>query len=417
MKEKIKTIIALILTAAVCLVALILDINDSSKDVYPNDDTMIRLYGEAHGYQEYYDIELKLWKECYDEGFRNLFLELPYYSAEFLNVWMKKDSDELIDVWFEELNGTLSGNQYCNDFFHKIKEACPETIFYGTDVGHQGSTTGIRYLEYLERHGLKDSENYRLAEDCIRQGVEFYENDTQGNGISPVREGYMVSNFEAAYERCGGGKIMGIYGSYHTDLHNKNLMAGRLKEHYGDIISSVKISSIVLNESKPYRPEFCLTGFLYLIMLFVPNIIWAKGKKPDGYDEAEKRESKVLLVFERIGQVLATVSVLIFPSINPVIQKLQEGIFFRWNLLLLITALVLMILYECYWIKYFKSSRSMKDMYSSFAGFPVAGATLPVIALLLMGIYSQNIIVIISAVILGIGHIGIHLQHRNAVAE
>lgn len=54
----------------------------------------------------------------------------------------------------------------------------------------------------------------------------------------------------------------------------------------------------------------------------------------------------------------------------------------------------LMVLYECYWIKYFKSSKTMRDFYMSFAGFPVAGATLPVTACLLLGIYSGNAIVI-----------------------
>ena len=52
----------------------------------------------------------------------------------------------------------------------------------------------------------------------------------------------------------------------------------------------------------------------------------------------------------------------------------------------------------------------------SFAGFPVAGATLPVIACLLLGIYSGNVIVIEAAVILGIGHIGIHVMHRKEIA-
>ena len=64
-----------ILTVAVCLAAFILDINDRSTDVYPNDDTIIRLYGEAHGSHEYYDIELVLWKSCYEKGYRNLFLD------------------------------------------------------------------------------------------------------------------------------------------------------------------------------------------------------------------------------------------------------------------------------------------------------------------------------------------------------
>ena len=37
---------------------------DSRKDIYPDDDTRIRLYSEAHGKKVYYDIEFELWKEC-----------------------------------------------------------------------------------------------------------------------------------------------------------------------------------------------------------------------------------------------------------------------------------------------------------------------------------------------------------------
>ena len=60
----------------------------------------------------------------------------------------------------------------------------------------------------------------------------------------------------------------------------------------------------------------------------------------------------------------------------------------------------------------------MKDFYSSILGIPVAGATLPVLALLaflLLAIYGKNIILGIAVVILGIGHIGIHLMHRREI--
>ena len=74
-----------------------------------------------------------------------------------------------------------------------------------------------------------------------------------------------------------------------------------------------------------------------------------------------------------------------------------------------------MLLYEIYWIRYFKSNKTMKDMYSSILGIPVAGATLPVLAFLLLGVYGKNIPLIVSSIILGIGHIGIHLNHRKEV--
>lgn len=44
------------------------------------------------------------------------------------------------------------------------------------------------------------------------------------------------------------------------------------------------------------------------ISLFVPNIIWTKNK-PSGYEESAKKENKVLLIFERVGQALVTVLV------------------------------------------------------------------------------------------------------------
>lgn len=412
-KARIKTISAFGIVLLLVVAGLLLDHFDQTTDVFPNENTVISLYGEAHGYKRYYDIEFEAWSKYYDEGYRNLFVELPYYSAEFLNEWMKADSDELIDLFFEEIQGTQSGNDSYYEFFHEIKERCPETIFYGTDVGHQYDTTGARYLEYLEENGLDDSEQYRIAKECIRQGIEFCNNDTEQNGMTELRESYMVSNFIDAYTRCGGGRIMGIYGSYHTNLYNPDLMAGKLKVQYGDIISSVKLSTLAfMRIGRPYDLGFCATGFIFLLMLFVPNIIWARKAKPDGYDESARKENKILLILERVGEVLVSTSLVIFTAINPKVMFL-EGLHFEWKLIIWMTAFVLMVLYECYWIKYFRSSKTLKDFYMSFAGFPVAGATLPVIASLLLGIYSGNVIVIGAAVILGIGHIGIHVMHRK----
>ena len=63
--------------------------------------------------------------------------------------------------------------------------------------------------------------------------------------------------------------------------------------------------------------------------------------------------------------------------------------------------------------KILDGNKTMKDMYCSLFGIPVAGATLPVMAFLLLGIYGKNIFLIVSTIILGIGHIGIHLNHKR----
>lgn len=151
---------------------------------------------------------------------------------------------------------------------------------------------------------------------------------------------------------------------------------------------------------------FSYVGLIYLLMLFIPNIFWAKNK-PKDYEKYVVNENKVLLIFERIGEVLACGFVLIFSDFN------INGITL-WSIWLLLSFL-LMALYEIYWIRYFRSQKTLRDFYSSILGIPVAGATLPVCAFLLLGIYGKNIFLIISSVILGIGHIGIHINHYKEI--
>ncbi len=66
----------------------------------------------------------------------------------------------------------------------------------------------------------------------------------------------------------------------------------------------------------------------------MPNMVWANSKKPKDYEQAKKRENKLLLAFERIGEAFVTASLLVFLSINPRIVMLPDGVYFRWNLLL-----------------------------------------------------------------------------------
>lgn len=147
---------------------------------------------------------------------------------------------------------------------------------------------------------------------------------------------------------------------------------------------------------------FSHTGLIFLLMLAIPNLIWLRYR-PEGYSTGG--ENKVLLVFERVGQILVFTTALIFRDFNPRPWS-------AWSLWLVGSA-VLMLMYEGWWIRYFRSSRTVADLYSTFHGVPVAGATLPVAACFLLGIYGRVVWLVISTVILGIGHIGMHLQHRR----
>lgn len=152
---------------------------------------------------------------------------------------------------------------------------------------------------------------------------------------------------------------------------------------------------------------FSYVGLIFLVMLFVPNLFWTKNK-PLGYEKYAVNENRLLLILERLGEALVTCSALIFSDFN-----VRLSLWSLW----LTAAFLLMILYEIYWIRYFRSGKTMADFYSSLLGIPVAGATLPVAAFLLLGIYGKNPIMLVSVVILGIGHIGIHLNHKKEIRE
>jgi hypothetical protein len=140
-------------------------------------------------------------------------------------------------------------------------------------------------------------------------------------------------------------------------------------------------------------------------MLFIPNLIWLK-RQPDGYKDVAKNENKVLLAFERIGQVLVVVSTLIFINFN-------VCAFSPWTAWLIIS-FCLMLVYETCWVRYFIEP-TLNNFYGKFLFIPVPLASLPIAAFLLLGIYGKVIWLIISVVILGVGHIGIHIQHLKNI--
>lgn len=145
-------------------------------------------------------------------------------------------------------------------------------------------------------------------------------------------------------------------------------------------------------------------GLTFLVMLFAPNLLWTRHK-PRDYDRYAAGENRLLLALERVGETAVTVLVLIFRDYDPV--RIDR------RLCWLGAALGLMILYECFWVGYFRSEKTMKDFYRSMPGIPVPGASLPVAAALLIAVYGKNPFLFGAGILLGIGHIGIHLIHKK----
>ena len=224
-------------------------------------DGQVYLYGESHSVEKILDRELELWKGYYeDKGMRHLFIEMPYYTGELLNLWMKSDNDEILDGIYQDWSGTLSQTSEVLSYFKTFKAKYPETFFHGTDVGHQYDTTGKRYLKYLEDNSLQETDQYELTLEAIEQGKEYY-----GGDDDKYRENTMTKNFIRELEKLEGTDIMGIYGSAHTGLdamdftHSVPCMAKQLVDVYGELIHSEDLSGLA-KDIEPIRVDHITVG-------------------------------------------------------------------------------------------------------------------------------------------------------------
>lgn len=222
------------------------------KGMYKVEDRyegQIFLFGEYHGVKEIYEKELEIWGYYYEtQDMRHLFIELPYYTAEFLNIWMKANDDAILMQIYDDIEGTLGHNEYALAFFRRIKSNYPETIFHGTDVGHRYETNGKRFVTYLEVNKLKNTYLYAKTKENIKQG-EIYYRDKDFD----YRENKMVENFIEALKEVNSSDVMGIYGSAHTELDQIEFtdsvdgMAKQLVNIYGNQVHSQDLSLLFEN--------------------------------------------------------------------------------------------------------------------------------------------------------------------------
>lgn len=256
--KKTKYIISIMLLLLLMLLMVACSEDTDLTDAnMPSDEQngQIHLYGEQHAVEEILEKELELWDQYYHkEGMRHLFVELSYYTGEYLNLWMESDNDDILESLFNDWQGTASWSIYVKNFYKEIKDNYPETIFHGTDIGHQYNTTGIRFLRYLEKNNLKDTQMYLLTQEAIEQGRQFYRNNDYG-----YRENKMTENFIREFNKLNGDSVMGIYGGAHTGFDSMAYgadtvpsMAKQLKKHYGDSIHSEDLTMLV-RDIEPLR--------------------------------------------------------------------------------------------------------------------------------------------------------------------
>ena len=176
---------------------------------------------------------------------RDLLIEVPSYTAQFMNLWMKAEDDAILSRLFEDLEGTLMHDQKIWDFYKSIKEQYPETVFHGFDVGHQYNTTGTRYLIGLALTGQMGSADWDETQQTIEQGKQYYQ-----TGDDVYRENIMAENLARIFESLPmGASVMVITGSAHSNLYAMDYntgtvpcMAGQLRQKYGAALQARNLS-------------------------------------------------------------------------------------------------------------------------------------------------------------------------------
>ena len=232
------------------LATLIIAVACASIETRPEKSRgQIFLYGEAHGVERIMNRQLEIWYEYYHNwNMRHMFIEFGFFTAEFLNMWMQADNDDILYELFDDWAGTLGHSPYVLMFYRTIKREFPETIFHGVDVGHQYWSTGERFLQYLRDNNMQGTERYLLTLEAIEQGERFYmDRDLE------YRVTKMAANFIRAFDRLGDQNVMGIFGNAHVitgygawGLPHVLTLAQRLRERYGDSVHTTDLIWLTL---------------------------------------------------------------------------------------------------------------------------------------------------------------------------
>ena len=211
-----------------------------------NEIGKIFIYGETHGRQPILDKEFELWKAYYTEKhMRHLFVELSYPKAQLLNLWMSGDESVSLD----DLITTAYNPEAIKNYYRKIKEECPETVFHGFDIGKGYTLHGVNYRKYLEENNLEDTQEYALNEIALAQEKQY-----KGTHDASYREQMIVENFINAFNRLGDEDVMATIGYGHLLLEPLTLdgitfdtMGKQLSDIYQERIQLESLKYVLLD--------------------------------------------------------------------------------------------------------------------------------------------------------------------------
>lgn len=288
------------------------DYNYSIQKIDISDFNKYKVYliGENHATQKNTDVEL-FWIKLLNntQKVNYIFYEFGYADAQLVNLYLKSGNEIYINKIFENLASSFADSEDVLIFFREIYKynktvASEQQLkFIGIDIQHQNQTA-LYYLNILlpdnqppeliaksierlkrynktpysnqelkslalsiKKHRAEYSQylgnnmtNFELTITNILQGLTYYQLYDNNNEYksAKIREQYLINNFITLYNTLSSSyKSLGIFGSYHTFLHNGN-MASYLNQNYQPLRGKIATFTLVYYNSY-YRDKNNIT--------------------------------------------------------------------------------------------------------------------------------------------------------------
>lgn len=138
-----------------------------------------------------------------------------------------------------------------------------------------------------------------------------------------------------------------------------------------------------------------------LVVLFPPKLKLANvSARVDGL-------SQVMNIFERVGQIGSFTI--------PFFYQLKCSTILDTTMLIIMSSAL--ILYYAGWIRYFVKGRNEGLFYKSMLGIPLPMAIMPIIYFISASVLLSSGWLLISAILLGAGHITVSWQHSRSIDQ
>ena len=221
---------------------------------------LIFLYGEFHNNAAMTNKQFERWYYYYhNHGMRHMIMEACYAVAGLLNIWMQRDSDEILHMLFDEPE-RRTGRDFSvsRQIMFRFKNYTPETVFHGMDIPFDPETITQYFLRHLREEGLEGSEQYlRVLENLEQRERVFAGFETGFN--QGLRADIMAQNFVPLFDALEGESVMslfwgdahvqfGYYGQWFTGANWRDAgatVASQLKEIYGDGLHTTSLPALL----------------------------------------------------------------------------------------------------------------------------------------------------------------------------